>query len=369
MKKIYIFLFIILFPFNIKALDNISILYYKNIDNCEYETCINNTLFNLQMNYLKVLNYNPISLDEFIKWRNQEIELNDKSVLIIIENKNESLKNLNNIKLNYLNNFDIRFINLNKSTNKFDTIDEIPVYLIKNTFNSNDFLNIINNNYNNEIISNDYAFEIPVLNYHFLGSCNEIICLHQDKFEEHLKYLKEHNYKTLTLNEYIAWKYGKIELPRKSVLITFDDGAAGTSKINGNYLIPLLEKYDAHATLFLITSFWDISNYISPNLEIESHTDNLHDYASCGYKAACTSNEDIKKDIEKSISIINSHKAFAYPFYYFNNSIISILKDLDFKIAFAGGGYNSKRSDNNYLIPRQIIYDNITLEEFISIIE
>ena len=48
-----------------------------------------------------------------------------------------------------------------------------------------------------------------------------------DNFEEQLKYLQKHNYKTLTTDEFYKWKNGEIKLPYKSVLITFDDGYTG----------------------------------------------------------------------------------------------------------------------------------------------
>ena len=75
-------------------------------------------------------------------------------------------------------------------------------------------------------------------------TCNEGICLDVSKFREHLKYLKDSGYKTLTMYEFMRWMYGEIELPAKSVLITVDDGAMGTGKHNGNKLIPILEEYN-----------------------------------------------------------------------------------------------------------------------------
>lgn len=105
---------------------------------------------------------------------------------------------------------------------------------------------------------------IAVLNYHFFYSdgenCGERICLNTRKFEDQLKYLVDNGYKTLTINEFRAWIYGELEVPQKSVLLTIDDGAMGTGFHNGNKLIPLLEKYGVHATLFLITGWWDINN-------------------------------------------------------------------------------------------------------------
>ena len=129
---------------------------------------------------------------------------------------------------------------------------------------------------------------IAVLNYHFffdpkLGEeCNESICLDVVKFRQHLEYLKNNGYKTLTMEEFKRWMYNEIELPEKSVLITIDDGAMGTGKHNGHKLIPLLEEYDLQATLFLITGWWDIENYRSKNLTIQSHTNDMHQYGTCG---------------------------------------------------------------------------------------
>lgn len=370
MKRILLLLLLII-PINIKALDNVSVLYYKYIDNCEYDTCISNNLFNLQIDYLKCANYNTISLDDFLKWKNNEITLNGNNVLIVLENENNNIKLSNsNIKINYLND-SVRYVTLNKPADKNSSLDEIPVYLMKKNYDGSIFKDILNGkDLNPEYDYSELSTYIPVLNYHFLGNCGEVLCLNENKFEEHLKYLTDSNYKTLTLNEYIAWKNGELDLPKKSVLITFDDGAAGTSKINGNYLIPLIEKYNINATLFLITSFWDIKDYISPNLEIESHTHNLHNRVN-GWEpqAKFTSKEDIKNDIKTSIDITKSHKAFAYPFYYYDQNIIDILKEFDFKVAFVGGDYSSARGNNNYLIPRKVILSDITLEEFINFLE
>lgn len=218
---------------------------------------------------------------------------------------------------------------------------------------------------------------IAVLNYHFFYSdgenCGQGICLNTTKFEQQLKYLKENDYKTLTMDEFVKWMYGEIDLPKKSVLLTIDDGAMGTGLHNGNKLIPLLEKYQVHATLFLITGWWDINNYRSPYLDIESHTYDMHNEGYCsgvtrGAKMLCSSYDEALADLKKSIQITGSTKAFCYPFYAYNNQAIQIVKDAGFKVAFAGGGYKATRNSNKYAIPRIPITSNITLETFISYI-
>ncbi len=218
---------------------------------------------------------------------------------------------------------------------------------------------------------------IAVLNYHFFYSdgeyCGQGICLNTNKFEEQLKYLKDNGYKTLTMDEFVDWMYGRIELPKKSVLLTIDDGAMGTGLHNGNKLIPLLEKYQAHATLFLITGWWDINNYKSDYLEVESHTFDMHTEGVCsgvnrGAKMLCLDHDSALADLKKSISITGSSDAFCYPFYVYNDNAINLVKEAGFKVAFAGGGYKATRNSNKYAIPRYPIYDSTSLSTFINYI-
>lgn len=207
--------------------------------------------------------------------------------------------------------------------------------------------------------------KIAVLNYHFFydptigESCNEVICLTTQRFEQHLTYFRDNGFKTLTMDEFVRWYDGEIDLPPKSVLITVDDGAMGTGKHNGNHLIPILEKYDMHATLFLIAGWWDINNYISPNLDIQSHTYDMHKTGSCGRgQLVCYDYETAKNDIKTSIDIIGRTESFCYPFYHYSNTAIQVVKDLGFKVAFAGGNQKVSRSSNRYILPRYPIQSN-----------
>lgn len=219
-----------------------------------------------------------------------------------------------------------------------------------------------------------YSTGIPVLNYHFFyndgnNNCGETICLAKSKLEEHLKYLTENGFKTLTMQEFIDWYEGRIEVPYKSVLITIDDGAMGTSFINGNILIPLLEQYKVHATLFLITAWWDKANYKSDYLEVESHGHDIHVTGECGRaKLQCLNYDQLYNDLKTSMDILGSNKSFCFPFYTSSGIAPQVLQNLGVKVAFGGGGYNATRSSNRYYIPRYPIYDDITMEQFINMV-
>lgn len=218
---------------------------------------------------------------------------------------------------------------------------------------------------------------VAVLNYHFFYSdgenCGQGICLNTRIFEEQLKYLNDNGYKTLTMDEFVKWIYGEIDIPNKSVLLTIDDGALGTGFHNGNKLIPLLEKYQVHATLFLITGWWSIDNYKSEYLDIESHSNDMHTEGICsgvtrGAKMLCLDHDQVLEDLKASILVTGSNKAFCYPFYAYNENAISLVKEAGFKVAFVGGGYKATRNVNKYAIPRYAIKDGISLDTFVNYI-
>ena len=214
--------------------------------------------------------------------------------------------------------------------------------------------------------------KVAVLNYHFFYEswddepCHEVICEKMDTFRKHLKYLNDNGFKTLTINEFVDWMYGRIEIPKKSVLITIDDGAYGTGLHNGNHLIPALEEYKVHATLFLITGWWGIENYQSPYLDVESHTHTLH--VSGGCNATCIGYDGLMEDLRKSIEVTKSTKAFCFPFYSYSNEAIRAVKDSGFKVAFIGGNRKASRNDDKYKIPRYPIHDSTSMDSFIKMV-
>ena len=323
--------------------EDISILLPSSNDICEIDNCITNYTKNKIYNYFIENNYEQIN-------RNSSIYFRNSSILIKIDENKE------NIEKEKYSQYDHYF-------NRYTTID--------------DLIKIINNQ-NINIYIGEKATEIAVLNYHFFydkneEKCNESICLDISNFEKQLNYLKENNYKTLTIEEYRSWLYKEIDLPKKSVLLTIDDGAMGTSKINGNKLIPLLEKYEINATLFLITGWWKKENYQSTYLDIQSHTHLMHDENQCsnknrGAEMLCSTKEQILSDLKQSLNHVDNNTSFCYPFYLYDNKSIEALKELDFKLAFIGGNKKTTQENDKYKLPRYIIYKNTSLNSFISMV-
>lgn len=225
---------------------------------------------------------------------------------------------------------------------------------------------------------NAKATSIAVLNYHFFntapkGSTSGGNTMSIYNFEEELQWLNDNGYKTLTMEEYRAWMYGEIDLPARSVLLTIDDGWIGTGRSNGNLLIPALEKYNAHATLFWITRAYVKSDFESPNLDIESHSYSMHDENVCsgvsrGAKMLCLTDDEVRQDLKTSIEMAGSDIAFCYPFYAYTSHSKDLVKEAGFKLAFAGGDYKSTRNSDKFAIPRYHMYNSTTLDKFIKMV-
>lgn len=366
-----------------KTADHISVLFYNEIaENCNDINCT--TLANIkdQINKLKENGYYTITIKEYKEYLKNHINLKEKAVLLTTNRLNDTINNLKNEtkeNIESVEDNEIIFYATNKTTTKKTDINELDCYLIKNYTSIENYLKMAAGEEVKEEVPADLKSTverqgIAVLNYHFfydeqIGGCNESICLSTKKLRDHLEYLKTNGFKAVTMKEFKKWMYGEIELPTKSVLITVDDGAMGTGAHNGNFLIPLLEEYKMHATLFLIAGWWDIKNYQSPYLNIQSHTYDMHLYGTCGRgQINCATYEEARADLQKSLDIIGNDDSFCFPFYMYNDTSLKAVQDAGFKLAFVGGNRKATRNSNKFLIPRYPIISDITLNDFISIV-
>ncbi|MBQ9019445.1 MAG: polysaccharide deacetylase family protein [Bacilli bacterium] len=362
-----------------KAADTISVLFYEFIsDSCNDYNCTTTENFKNTINKLKENGYYTLTNEEFKNYVSGQKNLKEKAILINTANYDDNINNLSKeleINIEKLEEkYNYRFISTYKPVKSNSDTKRINRYQIKNYTSVEDVLKMANGEELKQSTDNEINRQsVPVLNYHFFYAdgekCGEAICLNVSKFREHLEYLKNNNFKTLTMEEFKKWMYGEIEIPSKSVLITVDDGAMGTGKHNGNKLNPLLEEYELNATLFLITGWWDIENYRGNYLDIQSHTNDMHQYGTCGRgQINCYSYEEAKADVQKSIDIIGNDDSFCFPFYMTSERSLKVIKDLGFKLSFIGGNISAKRTNDKWLIPRYPITSDITLNQFIDIV-
>ena len=213
--------------------------------------------------------------------------------------------------------------------------------------------------------SEDMAVSVPAILYHFIyldgdSSCNDIICHSEEQIDSHFKFLSDNDVFTLNTSEVLSFIKGEINLPKKSILITIDDGARAEN------FIPFLEKYQLNATLFLVSSWYPVSKFQSPYLEIASHTHNMHTTGVCptgqGGGINCLPSDEILNDLKLSRETLNNTKAFCFPFYEYSNYSINLVKEAGFEMAFIGGSTKIKKGINPYKIPRYPILSSFNVD-------
>ena len=120
---------------------------------------------------------------------------------------------------------------------------------------------------------------IPVFAYHKIGADGDTYSVPPAQFEEQLQYLQGEGYTTVSLLEIAKAKKGKLVLPPKPAVITFDDGYAD----NYTTALPLLEKYGMKGTVFMVVNDIGRKGYLTleqlkemeaRQTEIGSHTAN-----------------------------------------------------------------------------------------------
>ena len=98
--------------------------------------------------------------------------------------------------------------------------------------------------------------KVPVLAYHKIDFPTPDVKIRgaftaPQKFERQVAYLKRNGFEFYTASEIIKFYLERGEFPQKAIAVTFDDGW----KDNYVNAFPILKKYGAKATVFLVPAF------------------------------------------------------------------------------------------------------------------
>lgn len=95
---------------------------------------------------------------------------------------------------------------------------------------------------------------VPVLMYHRIWpALRDGLTITPDDLREQWTWLRDNGYQCLKLSEFLSASKGQIRVPKKSFLLTFDDGYRN----NLDFALPLLKEFDWEATIFLIAGTLD----------------------------------------------------------------------------------------------------------------
>lgn len=230
---------------------------------------------------------------------------------------------------------------------------------------------------------------VPILLYHHLVENGEETSsvLTKSTFESHMKYLYDNGYTTITLNRLEDYIDGKIKLPAKSIVVTFDDG------YRSNYEIayPILKKYGFRASQFVITSAIQDRPEVTNNdrlphmssgemqlvkdvFEFHSHTHDLHKLNSDNKSLATTSSQSlVKSDLILANSALTSTgfppSAIAYPYGMYTDELKQTAKESGLNLGFTIVPARAYVGIDKLEIPRYNISEKTTIEVFKKIVD
>ncbi|MDI4516705.1 polysaccharide deacetylase family protein, partial [Escherichia coli] len=188
---------------------------------------------------------------------------------------------------------------------------------------------------------------IPLLTYHHILRDEENSRFRHTStttsvraFSNQMTWLRDQGYTTLTMYQLEGYLRNKVNLPARSVVITFDDGLKSVNR----YAYPILKQYGFHATAFIISSrikrhpqkwdpkslqFMSISELrqIQDVFDVQSHTHFLHRVDAARHPILLSRNyHNILFDFERSrraLSQFNPHVLYlSYPFGGYNATAV-----------------------------------------------
>lgn len=221
-----------------------------------------------------------------------------------------------------------------------------------------------------------YNKGIPIMMYHYVydpadppENLNANYISTTD-LESHLQYLVDEDYYFPTWKDIRDYVDGIIDLPEKSIVLTFDDGQKDFVK----YGIPLLEEYDVKATSFVIASKngEKMAAMDLHNVQLQSHSYDMHrGGGNIGHGGIFTAlyYEDALADLQKSIEVLGNGDAFAYPFGDYTDYCMQTVADAGFYCGVTTVNGKVYPGDNPYCLNRMRVSLGNDLESFIGMIE
>ncbi|SHE36090.1 polysaccharide deacetylase family protein [Clostridium fallax] len=211
--------------------------------------------------------------------------------------------------------------------------------------------------------------EVLILFYHSVEDGKNDGSMPPKKLDKQFLYLKKHGYNTLTMEEYYNYVKSNKPLPKKSVMLTFDDGYSN----NYTNLFPLLKKYNFTATIYVATSHVDknpaylnseqIKEMSDYGILIGSHTVTHPHLSKLSKEEQRNEMLESKDMLEKITGKPVEH--FCYPYGDYNQDSIDSLRELGFKTAVTTvQGWTSPNLDNFFELRRSVVPQSFTDGDF-----
>lgn len=232
-------------------------------------------------------------------------------------------------------------------------------------------------------IDNPTGFEfdgyqtVPILCYHRFGGRGERLAVSAKQFREQLNHLKQNGYRVIPLTHLLDFLNGKQPLPKRSVVLTIDDGHRSIYRI----AFPILKEFGFPATVFIYSDYMNNGGlqdseirtmYDSGLISFQPHSKS---HSNLTLKKQGESTEKYSKRVYGEVVIPSQKIAkllgytphfYAYPFGDANDQVIDELEANGLLMGLTVQPSSNAAYTYPYLLHRSMIFGDRDMESFIA---
>jgi peptidoglycan/xylan/chitin deacetylase (PgdA/CDA1 family) len=217
---------------------------------------------------------------------------------------------------------------------------------------------------------------VPVLVYHNIGPVAKgRLIIAVKTFEEQMRYLKAQGYRVVRLTELYEFISLRRQLPRKAVVLTFDDGYKAFSR----YARPILKELGLTATLFVYTDYigasqnaltWeDLRELAQEGFDVQAHSKTHNDLRRNPGEAEREYARRMQAELGYPLTFFERYlgrrsRILAYPYGGHDDEVERKVKEYDYVAAFDVLRQGNPSFVRPFAVHRNQIYSDMTLEDF-----
>jgi len=217
---------------------------------------------------------------------------------------------------------------------------------------------------------------VPILCYHNLGpQTRGRLLMSASAFEEQMRYLKREGYHVITLRQFIEFASLKQQLPRKTVVLTFDDGWKSFKE----YAYPVLKELGYPATLFIYTDFigarialsWaELKELAQEGFDIEAHSKTHDDMRKKANESEEDYNRRMHSELVQPLGIFQQRlglqvHVLAYPYGSHDEDVVKRAREAGYVAALDVRRQGNPSFTPTLTIHRAQIYSEMSLDDFV----
>ncbi|WP_280152277.1 polysaccharide deacetylase family protein [Piscinibacter sp. XHJ-5] len=222
----------------------------------------------------------------------------------------------------------------------------------------------------------DHYQTVPILCYHRFAATGGKMAVSPATFAAQLDWLARNDYHVIRLAQLLGYLEGRQALPRRSVVITIDDGYESVHR----HALPLLRKHGFPATLFVYTDFigagdalsWSQLHELAASglVDVQAHSKthrNLIERAAgeseSQYRAGLETEAKAPRDIlERRLPVQVRH--YAFPYGDANEAVLDLLAKQHYQLAVTVNPGGNAFFAQPLMLRRTMIFGDSDLESF-----